>query len=576
MFNALRIGRTYRLSSRNGLYAQALSAPSRGLFGDSRGYQRKEQRGEQRGERRGEQRGERRGEQRGERRGEQRGRFDSRESSRDGGSLFSSGGFRPKREMSDRQSLEPIDWSSVNLVPFEKDFYVENPEVAAQTEEEVKEVREQYSLQVFGRDIPKPIRRFDQLKLPDIVHARLKESGFTTPTGIQSQGWPMALSGKDMVGVAQTGSGKTISYLLPALIHIDAQKPIKRGDGPIGLVLCPTRELAQQIYEECNKVTAGTGFKVLAVYGGVPNKALQAKKLSEGVHLLIACPGRLIDLIESGYTDLNRVTYLVLDEADRCLDMGFEDSIRTICSQIRPDRQTTLWSATWPKSVEEIASSVTSNACQIVVGSTELTANPDIEQKIVVMPDNRNKFEYLLKVIKETDGKTLVFSASKNQVDVLEELLYEERIKAIGIHGGKTQASRSRALQSFKDGNHQVLIATDVASRGLDVKNVNAVVNYDFPNCIESYIHRIGRTGRAGNKGKAVSFFTHSDNEFAGLRSELVRVLKESGQEVPDELNAMGSRSRGRSTGNGNRGGRNQGYGGGNFNGRSSKQSQRW
>ena len=235
-------------------------------------------------------------------------------------------------------SLRAQNWDPASLIKFEKNFYEEDKRVQARTEREVTEYRREKEIQVFGNHIPKPVTNFDEMNFPSYVMAEIKRAGFTAPSPIQCQSWPMALSGRDLVAVSATGSGKTISFALPAMIHINAQPLLSPGDGPIVLILAPTRELAVQIQEECTKFGSSSRIRNTCVYGGVP-KGGQIRDLQRGSEIVIATPGRLIDMLESGKTNLRRVTYLVMDEADRMLDMGFEPQIKKILEQIRPDRQ---------------------------------------------------------------------------------------------------------------------------------------------------------------------------------------------------------------------------------------------
>ena len=267
--------------------------------------------------------------------------------------------------------LKSQNWDLSSMPKFEKHFYKEDPVVAQRPQQEVDAWRAANSVTVVGTDIPKPVETFDEAGFPPYVMNEVKAQGFAKPTAIQSQGWPMALSGRDVVGVAETGSGKTLSYCLPAIVHINAQPLLSPGDGPIVLILAPTRELAVQIQQEINKFGKSSRIRNTCVYGGVP-KGQQIRDLSRGVEVVIATPGRLIDMLESGKTNLRRVTYLVLDEADRMLDMGFEPQIRKIIGQIRPDRQTCLWSATWPKEVRALASDFQHDWIQVNIGSLEL------------------------------------------------------------------------------------------------------------------------------------------------------------------------------------------------------------
>lgn len=289
---------------------------------------------------------------------------------------------------------------------FEKSFYKEDPAVSSRTPAEIEAFRAEKQMRVQGRDVPKPVITFDEAGFPSMylldtrywsqmhltncflgyVMNEVKAQGFSAPTAIQSQGWPMALSGRDVVGIAETGSGKTLTYCLPAIVHINAQPLLAPGDGPIVLVLAPTRELAVQIQQEVAKFGKSSRIRNTCVYGGVP-KGPQVRDLSRGVEVLIATPGRLIDMLETGKTNLRRVTYLVLDEADRMLDMGFEPQIRKILSQIRPDRQTCMWSATWPKEVRQLASDFLNDFIQVNIGSLELSANHNIQQIVEIIND---------------------------------------------------------------------------------------------------------------------------------------------------------------------------------------------
>lgn len=251
--------------------------------------------------------------------------------------------------------LRTVDWKHTQLVHFEKNFYHEHPNVAGLSEEQAEQFRRQNQITIVkGLKIPKPVTSFVEASFPDYVLESIRQAGFDKPTPIQIQGWPVALSGRDMIGIAETGSGKTLAFLLPGIVHINAQPFLNPGDGPIVLVLAPTRELVEQIKQEANRFGSSSKIKHAVAYGGVPRRP-QIMQLKEGVEIVIACPGRLIDFLESGVTNLKRVTYLVLDEADRMLDMGFEPQIRKIVSQIRPDRQTLMWSATWPKEVQGLA-----------------------------------------------------------------------------------------------------------------------------------------------------------------------------------------------------------------------------
>ncbi|WCJ39548.1 ATP-dependent RNA helicase DBP2 [Euphorbia peplus] len=447
-----------------------------------------------------------------------------------------SGRSSSERREHDRAS-SPRKSDLDGLTPFEKNFYVESPSVAAMSDKDVEEYRLRREITVEGRDIPKPVKSFRDVGFPDYVLEEVTKAGFVEPTPIQAQGWPMALKGRDLIGIAETGSGKTLAYLLPAIVHVNAQPILSPGDGPIVLVLAPTRELAVQIQQEAAKFGASSRIKNTCIYGGVP-KGPQVRDLQKGVEIVIATPGRLIDMLESHHTNLRRVTYLVLDEADRMLDMGFEPQMKKIISQIRPDRQTLYWSATWPKEVELLARNFLYNPYKVVIGSADLKANHAIRQHVDIVSENQ-KYNKLVKLLEDImDGsRILIFMDTKKGCDQITRQLRMDGWPALSIHGDKSQAERDWVLSEFKAGKSPIMTATDVAARGLDVKDVKYVINYDFPGSLEDYVHRIGRTGRAGAKGTAYTFFTASNARFA---KELISILEEAGQKVSSELAAMG------------------------------------
>ena len=464
--------------------------------------------------------------------------------------------FLPHRTEPDWADIRTVHWTRDLMAPFRKDFYEPSPITLSRSDIEIAQYRDLHLIH-SEIGVPKPLISFQEACFPpDLL--RLLQTHFQAPTPIQSQGWPIVLSGKDMVGIAQTGSGKTLTFVLPALVHIRDQPPLRRGDGPIVLILAPTRELAQQISDECSKFgslgqrarEAYSGYRDensiynVCVYGGVP-KMPQQRDLEMGAHIVVATPGRLLDFISTGATNLRRVTYLVLDEADRMLDMGFEPQIRKILSQIRPDRQTLMWSATWPKEVQVLAHEFLSNPVQVRIGSLNLAANHQIKQYIEFVED-QDKFGLLIKVLssvsRKSDTKVVVFAETKRGCESLYRQLRDKQWPAEAIHGDKSQRERDNIIKAFRTGESRILIATDVASRGLDVKDISHVVNYDFPKQVEDYIHRIGRTARAGARGVAITFFTQKDGRQA---RELVRVMKETKQEVPQALLMIAEKAEG-------------------------------
>ncbi|KAK3171883.1 ATP-dependent RNA helicase dbp2 [Lepraria neglecta] len=481
-----------------------------------------------------------------------------------GGSYGGVGGFGGAGgdKMSNLGANLKVQHFDLSTMPkFEKSFYKEDPDVSARSDRDVADFRRLKEITIQGNNVPRPVQTFDEAGFPKYVMDEVKAQGFSAPTAIQSQGWPMALSGRDVVGIAETGSGKTLTYCLPGIVHINAQPLLAPGDGPIVLVLAPTRELAVQIQQEMTKFGKSSRIRNTCVYGGVP-KGGQIRDLAKGVEVCIATPGRLIDMLESGKTNLRRVTYLVLDEADRMLDMGFEPQIRKIIGQIRPDRQTCMWSATWPKDVRQLASDYLNDYIQVNIGSMDLSANHRITQIVEIVSefDKRDKMtKHLERIMEDRDAKILLFTGTKRVADEITRFLRQDGWPALSIHGDKQQNERDWVLNEFKTGKSPIMVATDVASRGIDVKNITHVFNYDYPNNSEDYVHRIGRTGRAGSKGTAITLFTTDNSKQA---RDLVAVLTESKQQIDPRLHEMARYSGGGGGGRYGRGGGRGGRGG--------------
>lgn len=393
---------------------------------------------------------------------------------------------KERRPMNDQQNaskpgdrLQKVLWSDINLIPFEKNFYKPCTTATDRTQTDVDGFLATHEITVKGLSIPTPNMEFDEGGFPDYVLNEIKKQGFAKPTAIQAQGWPIALSGRDMVGIAQTGSGKTLAYVLPAVVHINNQPRLQRGDGPIALILAPTRELAQQIQQVAIDFGSQTHVRNTCIFGGAPKQS-QARDLERGVEIVIATPGRLIDFLERGATNLRRCTYLVLDEADRMLDMGFEPQIRKIIEQIRPDRQVLMWSATWPKEVRNLAEEFLDNYIQINIGSLTLSANHNILQ-IVDVCEEAEKDSKLIKLLteisSENETKTIIFVETKKRVDEITRTISRQGWRACAIHGDKSQQERDYVLASFRNGRQSILVATDVAARGLGKKTVAIMTN---------------------------------------------------------------------------------------------------
>ncbi|XP_076309487.1 putative ATP-dependent RNA helicase DDX5 isoform X1 [Tachypleus tridentatus] len=472
---------------------------------------------------------------------------------RGGGFGGGCGGTLRKNSLKGKQPgdrLRKPRWDMSKLPVFQKNFYVEHMAVLRRTPEEVEMYRRVHDVTVRGRNVPIPVQDFMEGNFPPYVMSAVQNQNYKKPTPIQAQGWPIALSGRDMVGIAQTGSGKTLAYILPAIVHISNQPYLERGDGPIVLVLAPTRELAQQIQQVASDFGHLSRIRNTCVFGGAP-KGPQLRDLERGAEICIATPGRLIDFLECGKTNLRRCTYLVLDEADRMLDMGFEPQIRKIVEQIRPDRQTLMWSATWPKEVRALAEDFLKDYVQVNIGALQLSANHNILQIVDVCQETEKEYK-LLKLLEEIMGekenKTLVFVETKKKVDDLTRRMRRDGWPAMCIHGDKAQPERDWVLNEFRGGKSPILVATDVAARGLDVEDIKFVINFDYPNCSEDYVHRIGRTARSNKSGTAYTFFTPNNIKQA---SDLISVLKEANQVVNPKLYELMEMSKGVSSGRG-------------------------
>ncbi|KAF7310410.1 hypothetical protein HMN09_00583000 [Mycena chlorophos] len=394
-----------------------------------------------------------------------------------------------------------------------------------------------------------PVTEFAQLAIPEELRASFK--GFKEPTPIQACAWPHALLGRDVVGIAETGSGKTLAFGIPALSQLlSAPTPARTGGTSTVsvLVVAPTRELALQTQENLAKIGEPLGIGSVAVFGGVPKEG-QIKQLRNlhkektTTRIIVGTPGRILDLVQEGVCDLSGVNYLVLDEADRMLDKGFENDIRRIIAETKQEkgaRQTMMFSATWPDAVRRLASTFQQDPVRVTVGSDDLTANSRVEQVVEVFDDARSKDSRLVNHLrslghkkgsaKGTDesSRILVFALYKKEASRVEQRLRQDGYSVGALHGDMSQSARLDALEKFKNGTTGLLVATDVAARGLDIPNVRAVINYTFPLTIEDYIHRIGRTGRGGKSGKSITFFTGENHE-RSLAGELARVLRESG-----------------------------------------------
>jgi len=412
-----------------------------------------------------------------------------------------------------------------------------------------------------------PIEKFADAKLGDALQRIIDLIGYNKPTPVQKHALPIIMGGRDLMASAQTGSGKTAAFLFPIIANIlnnDYRKGKPKTEGwgrsccayPLAVVLAPTRELAVQIFEETRKFTTCTRLIPIVLYGGVPYTP-QARQVERGVDIVIATPGRLHDMVERGKLSLSQVQFLCLDEADRMLDMGFEPQIRTIVEQkdMPKERRTVMFSATFPKQIQRLATDfLARNYIMLKVGRVG-SATDSIVQKIRAVADIRQKMAFILEELKALtdEGRVMVFVETKRSAAKLGTDLRTQGFRVATIHGDCTQPERETALRSFRVGKVNVLIGTSVAARGLDIDNVTHVINYDLPDNIDDYVHRIGRTGRAGNTGLATAFFNPTGDR--NLAKPMVKLLREAKQLVPEWLQLEAVKPRVKGTMRGRRGG---------------------
>ncbi|CAG5871361.1 unnamed protein product [Menidia menidia] len=485
-------------------------------------------------------------------------------------------GFQTKQ----RKILEPVDHGKIQYEPYRKNFYVEVPELAKMTTDEVNAFRlELEGITVKGKGCPKPIKTWVQCGVSMKILNALKRHSYEKPTPIQAQAIPAIMSGRDLIGIAKTGSGKTIAFLLPMFRHIMDQRPLEESEGPIckdqfvfyslyrnlsaPVIMTPTRELALQITKECKKFSKPLGLRVVCVYGGT-GISEQIAELKRGAEIIVCTPGRMIDMLgaNSGQfphvfydhiyktvngflkirastgrvTNLRRVTYLVLDEADRMFDMGFEPQVMRIVDNVRPDRQTVMFSATFPRAMEALARRILAKPLEVLVGGRSVVCS-DVEQHVLVIEEDQ-KFLKLLEILGhyQEKGSVIIFVDKQEHADGLLKDLMKASYPCLSLHGGIDQYDRDSIINDFKTGVCRLMVATSVAARGLDVKQLILVVNYNCPNHYEDYVHRAGRTGRAGNKGYAYTFITEDQVRYAG---DIIKALELSASPIPTELEQL-------------------------------------
>ena len=451
------------------------------------------------------------------------------------------GYFELAKRFTGKKELPKIQVDKTGDFPhIEKNLYVQVREITNTLDHEVVAIRQANGpIRVRGKNPPRPILTFSQAGLPEAITRYLNRKGIVKPFPIQMQAIPALLCGRDVVAIAQTGQGKTLAYLLPLLKHVLAQPPLKIGDGPIGLVIAPTRELTLQIYTQATKLANLLNLRVVCAYGGAPIGE-QLGKLKAQCEILIATPGRLIDVLTASrgkLTNLRRTSCLILDEADRMFDLGFEPQISQVLSALNPKCMRCLFSATFPPHVEGIARQHLQKPLEILVGDGGAgTVGSNIQQNVDVLRSDQDRLFRTLQLLGEWSdhGSIIIFVQSKDEVDSLFASLLKHGYGCLTIHGGQDQADRDSAIEDFKHRKPpNILIATSVAARGLDVKHCILVINYRVPEHLDDYIHRVGRTGRAGQPGFAWTLICPDEADKA---DGLIDALKSSGQTVPSAL----------------------------------------
>lgn len=484
-------------------------------------------------------------------------------------------------EQRERQSKYYRDIKSSRRLEEEKnrDVHWSKKELKDMTERDWRILREDYEIVIKGGRVAHPIRHWNECELPNKILDVIRDSGYTEPTPIQRQAIPIGLNNRDIIGVAETGSGKTLAFLIPLLVWITSLPKSDRVDeadlGPYALILAPTRELAQQIEEETLKFAAALDIKVALIIGGVAIEK-QWEKLRSGVEIVIATTGRLIDVLSNRYLVLSRCTYVVLDEADRMIDMGFEPDVQKILdympvTNVKPDneeaeneemlkqnwqtknkyRQTVMFTATMPPAVERLAKSYLRRPAIVYIGSIGKPVDR-VKQRILYLSESakRNKLFEILRN-ENPEPPVIVFVNQKRTADTLAKALEELGYHACALHGGKDQERRDTAMTNIKSKSKDILVATDVAGRGIDIKDVGLVINYDMPRNVEAYTHRIGRTGRAGKRGEAITFLTKEDSHlFYDLKQMLLTcphaTMPNEFSNHPDAMNKPGTVTQGK------------------------------
>eukprot|EP01084_Bolivina_argentea_P292684 503231_1 len=435
------------------------------------------------------------------------------------------------------EDLEPVDHSKIYYSKFKRSFYAQHSDITNMTETQVDALRQKHNIFVTSSsksltlDDCRPVESFAYFGFEDRLMDVIITQNFSQPTPIQMQALPALLSGNNVMGLAKTGSGKTAAFVWPMIPHILDQDALEQGfDGPIAMILSPTRELASQTYKEVKRYVTPFDMRVAPLYGGL-NMYEQRQMLQNGIEIMVATPGRLIDLIQDKSTNCRRITYVVIDEVDKMFSLGFEGQIRSIIGQIRKDKQICMFSATMNDKIERIASDTLGDYLRINIGNVHLS-NSDVTQYVEVIRDDQYKFEWLASRVQlfVRKGLVIIFCQSKIKCETLSRDLNNIDVATGVIHGDKLQNNRQQIIDQFRNKKLNVLVATDVASRGVNIKDIKTVINYDCPYNMDSYIHRVGRTGRGGDKtGTAYTLLTprgENDKKIAPHLLDLLRKLR--------------------------------------------------
>lgn len=439
------------------------------------------------------------------------------------------------------EPLPRVDHTQIKYNMVQMDFYKPHDDIAALDSEDVQSLRGELAISATGSNVACPVPSFALLAhaLGKELMAGIRANGYQTPTAIQAQTIPIALGGRDVIGIAETGSGKTAAYLLPLLVHTAAQPALQKDEGPISIVLCPTHELAVQIETEVYKFNKRLGLRSVTLAGGL-SKLEQFKEIKRGCEIVVGNPGRVIDIVKMKGCNFRRTTFLVIDEADRMMQLGFEYQVRSIVQAIRPARQTLFFSATFPPKIERLARDLLSGPVRVTVGE-EGQAASSVKQTCLVMKDDQEKWGWLAKNMDAMLGKgqVLIFVKSIATAEELTQNFKDFLEKScVTLHGDMEQGERMKILKKVRNQKVDVLIATDVAARGLDITTIRTVVSFDVAKDIETHTHRIGRTGRAGAEGEAFTLLTNwkEDSKMAAF---LVESFESSNQPIDDELQAL-------------------------------------